>query len=56
LALGLTQANIRPDWKGFPGTNTLAYVVSLSLTKTLFIAMRTGGKITKAFFFVMVAK
>jgi len=40
-------ANIKPCWKGFTGTNTLAYLVPSSFTKKGFLTLAPGGDQTE---------
>ncbi len=44
---------LRPDWKGFPRANPLAYWASLSVTKEKsFITLTPGANAIRHFFFV----
>ena len=47
---GLALKLLRPDWKGFPRKDTLAYWASSSVTKEKsFITLTPGGDVIKLF-------
>jgi len=42
-------ANIGLGWRGLPGTNTLAYFVTLSVTKKKVLTLTLGPNVIKLF-------
>jgi hypothetical protein len=45
------HSNIKPGWKGLPGTKALAYLASLSVMKKNVLTLTTGVNVIKHYFF-----
>ncbi len=53
LGLALVSViDVRPDWKGLPGTNSIPYLASsLVIKKVIFITLAAVTNVVKLFYF-----